>query len=213
MVEKNTPERKKKIIEAFKTFESQKRLEVEDPDGRLSWEAYQASVGQFAYELGLDFDDELAIEDFHVYLHRYLATLDARLIKLELGNEEEITSGPSLRISSDYKIEIHERLVQIRKIVASANLEVQKRDKIFDWISLLGREVDKEKTTLGTIMANMLDITKTAGEAAENLDPLIKRIESLFKLFADAKEDSEMGQIEQEDRKMIEGPKEESGTD
>ena len=132
-----------------------------------------------------------------------------------LGLDEEADVGPdiSLRISSDYKIEIHERLIQIRKIVAGANLEVQKRDKIFDWISLLGREVDKEKTTLGTIMANMLDITKTAGESAENLDPLIKKIESLFKLFADAKEDSEMGQIEQEDRKMIEGPKEDSDTD
>ena len=100
--------------------------------------------------------------------------------------------GTVIMIASTYKSEIGKLLETIRKIVNQEVHDPKKKDKIFAKIAALQSEVDRDRTTIDALFGQMIDLTKTVGECAENLDPLIDKLERVKKLFWDNSEKVEI---------------------
>ena len=74
----------------------------------------------------------------------------------------------------------------IRKIVSQEVKDVHKRDNILSKIASLQSEVDRDQTTVDALFSRMLDLSQTIGKAAENIEPLVKLMERVKKVFWDA---------------------------
>ena len=215
----------RKIYEAFLDFEKSER-EMFSAKGERNYfgaaREYVGGVRGFVEEANMElpvfnpksfpeddnnFDDEF--RNFQSDVTQFRAGLRARLALLDQSEDNSSTGQETLRNTSSYKIEIHDRLNQIRKIVGNIELPQEKKDLIYDKISALGNEVDREQTRLGSLMANVLDISATAGKAAKNVDPLFKRIDALMKLFSDAKSEVDPKLIEAEEVKSLPAPEDE----
>ncbi len=91
--------------------------------------------------------------------------------------------GTMIMIAPTYKSEIGKLLETIRKIVNQEVRDKNKKDKIFSIIASLQSEVDREQTTIDALFGRMIDLSKTVGECAENLEPLLEKMERVKKLF------------------------------
>ena len=213
------------LIKAFLKFESNVKSNYDsetgsDLDTIAAGKGYMESIRGFIMETDLDClvpvyehlsnKDILATsEKFLLYMLRFTAQLNARILWLDEAHNDDSDGQELLRISSSYKVEIHDRLNQIRKIVSVADLTIDKRDLIYDKISALGQEVDRERTRLGTVMSNILDISNAAGQAVKNAEPLNKKVNSLIQIFSGAKAESEQLLIETDEVKSLPAPDEE----
>jgi hypothetical protein len=103
-------------------------------------------------------------------------------------NNVDCLIGTRITISSTYKLEIGELLQKIRKIVNQEVTDLKKRDKIFKKLAILQSEVDRDQTTIDSLFSSAKDVTKTLGECAENLEPLMELLERVKKLFWDTTE-------------------------
>ncbi len=122
--------------------------------------------------------------------------------------------GTVIEIAESYKAEIGSLLEKIRKIVNQEVDPGRKKDKIFTRISALQSEVDRDQTTVDAAFGRVLDLSKTLGEAGDNIKPAVDQLERIKKLFWDRSEKIE--QLPKPDRpKMIteEKPHEHSGYD
>lgn len=101
---------------------------------------------------------------------------------------QRVTVGDAItiRINADIRQEIHALLSKIRKVVANLQVSDRKRAAIYDKISKLAAEVDKDRTKIDLLMDFILEASGVAGEAAENLEPVVKLAERLRDLFAKA---------------------------
>ena len=104
----------------------------------------------------------------------------------------EAPVGPALTVvlDNDSRAEVHRLLGKIKKIVAQMEVGDAKRDAIYNKIAALAAEVDKSRTRIDALFSFILESSKTMGEAAENAEPMMKLLERLKDLFANAKSDS-----------------------
>ena len=121
---------------------------------------------------------------FKLKIHRSIVKFNLRL---HLGQAllHSNSIGRVIVIRSDYKDEIGKLLGTIRKIVNQEIKDARKKENIFRKISSLHSEVDRDQTTVDSLFGLALDLTKTIGECAENLDPLLEKMEKLKRLFWD----------------------------
>jgi hypothetical protein len=108
-----------------------------------------------------------------------------------------ISSGPasdvaSVELTDSHRAEIHTLLNKIRKIIPHLHVSERKQTAIYNKIAALHAEVDKPRTGLDRLMAVILEVSDTAGEAADNLEPVVKLVERLRGAFVRAKSDSEL---------------------
>lgn len=103
--------------------------------------------------------------------------------KLRQHRIESGTIGTLIAIGSDYKSEIGKLLDTIRKIVNQEIKDTNKRDNILEKIARLQSEVDRDQTTVDALFGRMLDLTKVIGKSADNLEPLVDKLERVKKLF------------------------------
>ena len=68
--------------------------------------------------------------------------------------------------------------------VSNAN----KKDNIFKKIASLQSEIDRDQTTVDAIFGRALDLTKSIGQSADNLDPLMDKLERVKRLIWDNSE-------------------------
>ena len=93
------------------------------------------------------------------------------------------TAGTPIQIVPNYKEEARKLLSTIRKIVEQEIKDPNKKDAIYQRISALQDEIDRDRTTVDALFSRLLDVTKVVGEAAENLEPLVEKVERLKRLF------------------------------
>ena len=155
---------------------------------------YMSAVIAFLDELNLEVgildtsgfswdDDEDFRRGFMVFKQKInyaIARFKLRNARIESGN-----AGTPIMIHSTYKEEIGKLLETIRKIVNQEVTDVKKKDRLFVKISALQLEIDRDQTTIDALFGVALDLTKTIGECAENLGPLIDRAEQVKKLIWD----------------------------
>lgn len=106
----------------------------------------------------------------------------------------------SIALPIDMKAQIGGHLTAIRNIVGCADLSANKRDAIFRRVADLQEEVDRDRTRTEAALALLLDVTSAVGKGAENLKPVLDRIESIIKVLAKARDENE--------QKALTGPKE-----
>ena len=93
--------------------------------------------------------------------------------------------GTVMSIQPNYKLEIGSLLQTVRKIVNQEIETGRKKDIIFAKIISLQKEVDRDHTTIDSLFNIALDLTRTISECAENLEPLLDKVERLKKLIWD----------------------------
>ncbi len=153
--------------------------------------SYAIAVLAFVDEYNLDLDlpdiinvaDSMFEECFSSFKSKvFYAAMRLSLRKSRIKNG---SAGTLIMIESTYKSEIGSLLETIRKIVNQEVTDTNKKDKIFSKIASLQSEVDRDQTTVDAIFVRMIDFSKTVGECAENLSPLIEKIERIKKILWD----------------------------
>lgn len=84
----------------------------------------------------------------------------------------------------------------------------KKKDAIYAKITALQLEVNRSTTALGAILSNYLDIMTAIGEGGERLEPAVKVLERLMRVFRRAKADHDQGQLPSpEETRQLPAPK------
>jgi hypothetical protein len=147
---------------------------------------YVSSVLAFLdeYELELDVrditylsDDEFrsAFDDFFNRINYVRTRFKLRKARLATGQ-----AGTVITINPHYKEEIHSLLNTVRKIV-NANIQGEsKKDLIYRKIAALESEVDRDRTTIDAVFGRFLELSRVVGRCAENLEPLVQKLERVM---------------------------------
>lgn len=107
-------------------------------------------------------------------------------------------AGTPVVISASYKDQITGLIDTIQKIVEAEIQEAEKKEAIYKRLSALRDEVLRDRTTLDAIFSKLLRTSEVIGGCAENIDPLIDKLERLKQLFFDGVKE----------QKQLDGPKE-----
>jgi len=186
---------------AFVTFEQRLRSALElakqqdartfyDNDGNYHGtyapqRYYVSSILAFLdeYDVDVNVDDitEVSHQDFPFLFDNFFNKINYAKTRFALRSMrvESGAAGTPIEIKSDFKMEISKNLDVIRKIVNQQVSDVNKRDAIFKRISQLQLEIDRDRTTLDIVFGRLVDLSKTLGECAENLEPAITKLERI----------------------------------
>ena len=192
--------------EAFVAFEERLRAvlikaQIEDRsqhsdqngyyDGSYSPQRYYvSSIMAFLDEYGLvienvkdisKFNNEHFLDNFNDFNNSINYAKTRFKLRKEKINSGQV--GTPIVIDPDYKAEIHKNLDTIRKIVNSNVVDQNKKDAIYNRISALQSEVDRDRTTIDAFFARATDLSKVISDCAENLDPAIARLERIMSAF------------------------------
>lgn len=180
--------------------------------------SFVTSILAFLDEYGIQTEIEdisdLLNDDFSNQFGKFKSKVEylTTRFKLRQGRINSGTIGTMITLGADYKTEIGSILNTVRKIVNQEVKDPNKRDSIFKKITSLQSEVDRDQTTIDALFGRMLDLSQAVGKSAENISPLIDKIERIKKLFWDNSEKVE--QLPKPDRpKMITKEPEGSGID
>lgn len=143
-------------------------------------------------------DDDQYFSEWHKNFVRAVDYFKASArLQVSARRKRNVTS---IALSLDLKTQVGGHLTAIRNIVGGADLSENKRDAIFRRIADLQEEVDRDRTRTEAALALWLDVTTAVGKGADNLKPVLDRIESIMKVFAKARDENE--------QKALSGPKE-----
>ena len=180
--------------------------------------SFVTAILAFLDEYGIESDlidiSELGNQDLSAHFGRFKSKVEYLTTRFRL-RQHRIASGSVgtlISIGSNYKSEVGGLLDTIRKIVNQEVNEVQKRDSILAKIASLQSEVDRDQTTVDALFSRMLDLSQTIGKAADNLEPLVRLMERVKKIFWDVPE--KVQQLPKPDRpKLITKDKPEQKSD
>lgn len=153
--------------------------------------SYMNSILAFIdeYNLDLDIPDISGLRGYEFFekFEEVKSKIGYSVLRFSLRKSRinEGTVGTLIYIESTYKAEIGSLLETIRKIVNQEVPDIKKRDKIFSKIASLQSEVDRDQTTVDALFSRMIDLSGTIGECAENLEPLVNKLERIKKIFWD----------------------------
>lgn len=199
---------------AFVHYENKLRekVDIEDDYQPEVAREYVAHIHAFIDEYSIEIQTEPPPEpshDFHVYYIGLRRRIDYFSARARLRTARGGIAGLADRVylSDDYRGEIHKLLGTIRKIVNSANIESQLRERIFKQINILAAEVDRSVSRLSAFTSMYLGVTDAIGQGAENLEPLMSKIERIAKILGRAKSQNENGTLPPPDKlRMLTGP-------
>lgn len=152
--------------------------------------AILAFLDEYGIESDLQDISELNNKDFAAHFGRFKSKVEYLTTRFRLRQHRVASGsiGTLIAIGSNYKSEVAGLLDTIRKIVSQEVKDVHKRDNILSKIASLQSEVDRDQTTVDALFSRMLDLSQTIGKAAENIEPLVKLMERVKKVFWDAPE-------------------------
>jgi hypothetical protein len=147
--------------------------------------------------------------DFWNWYYRFIKTVDYYVVEFQ---HEHLRGGrgnvAAISFSLDYKEEIGRLLDRVRKVVNQAELADDKKDAIHAKIAALQLEIDRSTTRFDALLSRWLDLTNAVGEAAKNLEPAVKMLERIMRIFGQAKADHDQRQLPPpEEKKQLPSPK------
>ncbi len=153
--------------------------------------SFVSAILAFLDEYGIESEivdiSELSNQDFSAHFGKFKSKVEYLTTRFKL-RQHRIKSGgigTLITIGSDYKSEIGKLLDTARKIVNQEVTDTNKKDNILAKIASLQSEVDRDQTTIDALFGRMLDLTQTIGKSADNLTPLLEKLERVKKLFWD----------------------------
>lgn len=144
-----------------------------------------AFLDEYGIESNIHDISDLADQEFFAQFGQFKSKVEYLTTRFKL-RQSRIQSGgigTFISIGSDYKSEIRKLLDTARKIVNQEIQDINKRGRIIKKIEFLQSEVDRDQTTIDALFGRMVDLTQAIGDSAENLDPLLDKIERIKKIF------------------------------
>lgn len=156
-----------------------------------------AFINVVKMDIPVDRDPPYQDSEFWAWYNRFQKEIDYRIVVIRLAHARGAGSGvtTAIYLSEDYRTEIHNLLGRVRKVVNRVDLPDAKKNDIYDKINALQSEVDRSKTRLDAFLSRWLDVTNAAGEGAENLEPVVKLLGHVMRIFGRAKTEHDVGKL------------------
>jgi hypothetical protein len=153
---------------------------------------------------------------FDDYFSRFTSELNYIVTKIKLQTRRATLAGAyqEFTLSTDFRLQIHEHLEVVRKIVLAAELEERLAENILSKLNALSAEVDKGRSGLQRFTVAFVEVCAAIGEGANKLEPAVKKLERVAGLLGKSKKENDVKQLTGgEKQKLIEGPQaEEEGS-
>lgn len=166
-------------------------------------------VDETSLNIDLLSDDDTEEYEWNKYFAKFRGKVVYYRARLGARNKAAFFAKPGEEVvlSNEFKHEIHTLINRIRKIVNASELDEQKKDSIYSRINELSDEVDRSTTKLGRFKVVWLDMTEAVGEGFENLEPAVKMLERIARIFGKARAETDPAQLPgPETPKQISGP-------
>ncbi len=100
-------------------------------------------------------------------------------------------SSRQIRLDSGYKEQIRGYIDQIRRLLDAVDLPPSRKQEVITKLNQLSEEVEKEYSQLERLGELWLSATRSIGEGAKNLEPVVRLIERVRKVFSTAQDEGE----------------------
>lgn len=94
----------------------------------------------------------------------------------------------SVALSKPQKDQIRHFVQQIKDVIDQSHLPIEKRERLYDLINQFLAEVERDRTTWQVFSDLVIGLAHLGGEAAKELEPARKFIDSISRLLGRAKE-------------------------
>jgi hypothetical protein len=204
---------------AFLQLEREFRIEMEaaQEDRNSDWSEvtanYMNNTKAAAEALEIDALENFAINTRHFGDHRdnfndFLRAVNSVIVQMRVANARS-RKAMSVGLSEVQKTKIHHLIEKIRGEVEQSNSSDPKKEKIFDILSLLGKEVSKDRTRYERFADLARSLAGLSGDIErEGARPWWPWFEKIMGLIDDAKE-SEPQLPKPPEIKKIEAPRKE----
>ena len=171
-----------------------------------------------AHGIALNFDSNIprSTENFNLYFVDVVESIEFYIARTSFERAARVKNGSSAIyvLTPDLKTKIHHYLTSIRELIAHSTLSESKRAALSKKLNAFADEVDRNRTRIEALASAMIWTRREIVEGAEGLEPIVEKLEKMFRSFAKATEffklpsPSESKQIPAPQKK-IEGPKRE----
>jgi hypothetical protein len=186
------------FVHLEKKFREEMNANLERADNSQSNSLTAAAYTQYinhtiaiAKELGLEILQEWQTdfsENTYYRQQQFVADVDHYLIRIQIRHTRR-TKGYSVAFDHPTKAKIRHHLSQIKDTVDRLEIPQTKKEALYAKIGALESEVDRDRTRFDVYSALLLEAATTTGKAARKLKPLMKLLQPITVLFANAKED------------------------
>lgn len=153
---------------------------------------YVSSIIAFLDEYNIDMDiEDISSKDnpeFLTYYTEFFNRINYARTRFKLRKKRTLSgqAGTPILINPNFREQIHNLLATIKKIVNAHIQDINKKERIYKKIVGLQSEIDRERTTIDAVFSRAIDISRVIGECAENMEPLVQKVERLFRVLSDA---------------------------
>ncbi|HEV3184261.1 MAG TPA: hypothetical protein VGZ49_05240 [Xanthobacteraceae bacterium] len=138
----------------------------------------------------LDFYSTPARNDSKLYdiFHNFTTVVDEFKVRAQIKNARGILRY-SVALKSDEKDKIRTYVMEIKKVIdRSSTLSQRKKERLFDLINDFLAEVDRDRAPWDRFADLVIGVAHLGGEAAQELEPARKLINSIARLLGRSKE-------------------------
>lgn len=204
------PEEAFLVLEAKFRTECESQMEDREQHQQYVYVEYIAQVIGAINALGLEgeFRREIpSIEDvdYSTFLNFSKDVKHYRTM-LQIRNGRR-AQGFSVRFDAASQLKLKHHLDQFRSLVKKLEVEENKRTAILDRVTALERELDHSKTRYDEFGALVIETAGVLGEAAEQLDPLRKILDSIAGVIWGKKQEEQKSLPAPKEPKRLEPPK------
>lgn len=136
----------------------------------------------------------------------FSTAVDHYAVKVKIAHAHG-RSAFSVTLTGAEKEKIRHYVAQIKTTIDESNLSTDKREALFARINAFLKEVDKDRTTLKAFSDLIISTAGTAGDAAEELEPMWKWVRAIAQLFGVNIGEDRKRLPPQKRPEQIEGPK------
>ncbi len=121
------------------------------------------------------------------------AELDRYIVNVQIRSIRQ-PSRDAVGLEASEKREIRHYVEQIKTVIEeSRNVELPKKERLFDRINDFLAELDKERTPLKVLSDIVIELSRTGGKAAEELEPAWKWVKLIAGVFGARQENETAG--------------------
>jgi hypothetical protein len=146
-----------------------------------------------ARALGLDFLNDWTVPShssapqFHDLFRDFTTVVDHFKVQVQIERARSV-SRFSVALDTDEKDKLRAYVAEIKKIVDNSSLSLAKKERLYAKINSFLAEVDRDRTRFEQFSELVIALAHLGGEAAQELEPARKLINSIARLLGRSKE-------------------------
>ena len=145
-----------------------------------------------ARALGLDILDSWDVpshqqRDLSTVFNDFTAAIDYFKVQVSIDNARS-TLRFSVGLDADEKDKLRNYVAEIKKVIDRSSLPQKKKERLYDLINSFLAEVDRDRAPWDRFADLVIGLAHLGGEAAQELEPARKLIDSIARLLGRSKE-------------------------